>query len=237
MTSMRVNISPMKNGEGQVREVLLNSRALINCAPELIPTPGQYLLAYAGGSELPLPVPLFFSDSAQNGFISAFDPPFSWRPGTSLYLRGPIGHGFAIPSSARKVVLIAFDDSPARLHGLIPIALKQNAEVVMVCNLVVKDLTEVVEIQPLQAMPEIIGWADYAAVDIDRGNMDRLMEMLGGRPAGMMRAVVRSEVQVLVRAPMPCGALAECGVCALTLHRKWKMVCKDGPVFAMKDLL
>ena len=239
MTSMRVNISPMKNGEGQVHEVLLDSRAWITCATELIPVPGQYLLAHSDGSELPLPIPLFFSDSAQNGFISAFDPPFSWRPGTSLCLRGPIGHGFAIPPSARKVALIAFDDSPARLHGLIPIALKQNAEVVMVCNSIVKDLPEVVEIQPLQAMPEIIRWADYAAVDIDRGNMDRLMEKLGKqeRPAGMKRLAVWSEAQVLVRAPMPCGALAECGVCALTFRREWKMICKDGPVFAMKDLL
>lgn len=240
MTSMRVNISPMKNGEGQVREVLLDSRALINCAPELIPAPGQYLLAHASGSDLPLPVPLFFSDSAQNGFISAFDLPLSWRPGTSLCLRGPIGHGFAIPPSARKTALIAFDDTPARLRGLIPIALKQNAEVVMVCNSEVKDLPEVVEIQPLQAMLEIIQWADYAAIDIDRGNMDRLMEKLGKQkpPAGMKRVAVRwSKAQVLVRAPMPCGALAECGVCALTLHREWKMICKDGPVFDMKDLL
>lgn len=239
MTSMRVNISPMKNGEGQVREVLLDSRALINCATELIPAPGQYLLAHASGSDLPLPIPLFFSASAQNGFISAIDLPFSWRPGTSLYLRGPIGHGFAIPPSARKVALIAFDDSPARLRGLIPIALRQNAEVVMVCNSIVKDLPEVVEIQPLQAAPEIIRWADYAAVDIDRGNMDRLMEKLGKqeRPAGMKRFADWSEAQVLVRAPMPCGALAECGICALTLRREWKLICKDGPVFAMKDLL
>ncbi|RJP52132.1 MAG: hypothetical protein C4586_03360, partial [Anaerolineaceae bacterium] len=82
-------------------------------------------------------------------------------------------------------------------------------------------------------------WADYAAVDIDRGNMDRLMEKLGKqeRPAGMKRFADWSEAQVLVRAPMPCGALAECGICALTLRREWKLICKDGPVFTMKDLL
>lgn len=168
---MRVNISPMKNGKGQVKEILLDSRVLITCPPGLIPAPGQYLLVHQSASDLfpawesPLPVSLFFSDSAPNGFITALQSPFSWRPGTSLNLRGPIGHGFVIPPSARKVALIAFDDAPVRLHGLIPVALKQNAEVVMICNSEVKDLPEVVEIQPLQAMLEIIQWADYAAME------------------------------------------------------------------------
>jgi hypothetical protein len=45
------------------------------------------------------------------------------------------------------------------------------------------------------------------------------------------------EAQVLVRAPMPCGALAECGVCALTIRHEWKMICKDGPVFELNSIL
>lgn len=230
---MRVNISPMKNGTGQVKEILLDSRALIICPPGLIPAPGQYLLAHASGSASPLPVPLFFSDSAPNGFIAVTQLPALWVPGASLNLRGPIGHGFTIPPSARKTALIAFDDSPARLRGLISIALKQNAEVVLVSNSEVKDLPEVIEVQPLQAMLEIMQWADYAAIDIDRGNLNQLWEML--RKQSQVSA--RGEAQVLVRAPMPCGGLAECGVCALTIRHEWKMICKDGPVFAAGDLM
>lgn len=239
MLSKRVNISQMKTGKGQVKEILLNSRALITCPPGLIPAAGQYLLAHAPASDIisagdsVLPVPLFFSDSAPSGFIAASDLPFSWRPGTALNLRGPIGHGFVIPPSVRKVALIAFDDSPARLRGLISIALKQNAEVVMVCNSEAEDLPEVVEIQPLQAMLEIIQWADYAAIDVRRDNMPRLMTMLGKHE----HVQAWGEAQVLVRAPMSCGALAECGVCALTFRHEWKMICKDGPVFEMKELL
>ena len=233
MPSKRVNISQMKIGEGQLYEIYLDSGARITCPPELIPAPGQYLLAHAPASDSPLAVPVFFSDSAPNGFRSAPLLDSSWLPGTRLNLRGPIGHGFVTPPAARKVAMIAFDDAPVRLHGLIPVALKQNAEVVMVCNSVVKDLPEVVEIQPLQAMPEIIQWADYAAMDVRRENLHQLMEMLGKQEH--VRA--RSEAQILVRAPMPCGALAECGVCALTLRHKWKMICKDGPVFDIKELL
>ena len=89
------------------------------CPPDLIPAPGQYILAHARGSDSPLAVPVFFSDSAPNGFRAAPFLPLAWTPGTQLNLRGPLGHGFSIPAFARKVALIAFDESPARLRGLI----------------------------------------------------------------------------------------------------------------------
>ncbi len=232
MPQMRVNISPMKIGEGQLHEIYLNSSAWIICPPELIPSPGQYLLAHAHGSDSPLAVPVFFSDSAPNGFRSAPLTDSAWNPGARLHLRGPLGHGFSVPEFARKVALIAFDESPARLRGLISIALKQAAEVVLVSNFAVEDIPETVEVQPLQAMLDIYQWADYAAFDVARENLNQLKEMLGK----IGQAKSAREAQVLVRAPMPCGALAECGICALTIRHEWKMICKDGPVFAMGEL-
>jgi len=232
MPSLRVNISPMKIGQGQVSEIYLDSRATILCSPDLIPAPGQYILAHARGSDSPLAVPVFFSDSAPNGFRSAPYLPLAWRPGTLLNLRGPLGHGFSIPAFARKIALIAFDDSPARLHGLISLALKQDAEVVLVSNTAPDNVPEAVEVQPLQAITDIYQWADYAALDVTRENLNRLREMLGvGKQAGAPR-----EAQVLIRAPMPCGAVAECGVCSIIIRREWKMICKDGPVFDLFDL-
>jgi NAD(P)H-flavin reductase len=223
----------MKNGEGLVFEIYLDSCAQILCPPDLIPAPGQYILAHARGSDSPLAVPVFFSDSAPNGFRAAPYLPVEWRPGTQLDLRGPLGHGFSIPAFARKVALIAFDESPARLRGLIHIALKQDAEVVLVCDTLVDDLPEAVEVQPLQALMDIYRWADYAAFDAARENLHQLEEMLGKRE----QAKAPREAQVLVRAPMPCGALAECGVCALTIRHEWKMICKDGPVFELNSIL
>jgi hypothetical protein len=237
---MRVNISPMKNGVGQLAEIYLDSRVRIVCPPDLIPAPGQYVLAHASGSDSPLAVPVFFSDSTPNGFRSAPFLPLAWTPGTRLNLRGPFGHGFSVPAFARKVALIAFDESPARLHGLIFIALKQNTEVVLVSNTVMDDMPEAVEVQPLQVMTDIYQWADYAAFDVARENLNQLGEMLGvGNLARAQReaaALSLSKGQVLVRAPMPCGALAECGVCALTIRHEWKMICKDGPVFELNSI-
>jgi len=223
----------MKNGQGQLSEIYLDSRAQIVCPPELIPAPGQYLLAHAHASDSPLAVSVFFSDSAPNGFRCAPLLTHSWTPGTRLHLRGPLGHGFLIPAFARKVALIAFYESPARLHGLISIALKQGAEVVVVSDQAMSDLPEAVEIQPLQAINEIYQWADYAAFDVARENLNQLKEML----AKGSQSKVPHEAQVLIRAPMPCGALAECGVCALTIRHAWKMICKEGPVVEMSELI
>ncbi|MBI3152940.1 MAG: hypothetical protein HYZ21_12455, partial [Chloroflexi bacterium] len=47
----------------------------------------------------------------------------------------------------------------------------------------------------------------------------------------------QGEAQVLIRTQMPCGALAECGICAVMVGQQWKMACKDGPVFDWKELL
>ncbi|MBI5951281.1 MAG: hypothetical protein HY865_06470 [Chloroflexi bacterium] len=211
----------MKNGQAQVAEIFLDSRMRLVCPPELIPAPGQYLLAHASFSDDPLADPVFFSDSAPEGFVAA--PGLPWTPGTKLNLRGPLGHGFAIPASARKVALIAFDDSPERMRGLIPIAFKLGAEVVLVSDVAAQDLPEAVEVQPLQALDEIIQWADFAAFDVARENLPRLAKKLG--TGNQLPA------QILIRAPMPCGAVAECGVCAVNIHNEWKLICKDGPVF------
>jgi hypothetical protein len=216
----------MKNGQGQVAEIFLDSRVRLVCSPELIPAPGQYLLAHAFDSDDPLADSVFFSHPAPNGFVAA--PGLSWKPGTRLNLRGPLGHGFNIPVAARKIALVAFDDSPERLRGLIPIAFKQGAEVVLVSGVPAADLPEAVEVQPLQAMSEICQWADFAAFDVSRENLPELKKRLG---TGNSTLGLNGRAQVLIRAPMPCGAVAECGICAVNIHNEWKLICKDGPVF------
>lgn len=218
---LHVNISPMKNGQGQVAEIFLDSRVRLVCPPELIPAPGQYLLAHAVDSGDPLADSVFFSQSAPNGFVAA--PGQSWIPGTQLNLRGPLGHGFSIPAAARKVALVAFDDSPERLRGLIPLAFKLGAEVVLVSDVPAADLPEAVEVQPLQALDEICRWSDFAAFDVARENLPELKKRIG--------VGNQLQAQILIRAPMPCGAIAECGVCAVNIRREWKLICKDGPVF------
>jgi hypothetical protein len=224
---------PMHIGTGQLTQMYLDGSAGLDCPPNMIPAPGQYLLAHDGASDLPLAVPVYFYDSAPKGFRCA--PPYlsTWTIGTRLSLRGPLGHGFNMPVTARKIALIALDGSSAYLHGLIPLALKREMEAVLVCDSPVSGLSEDVEVQPLQAFDEICKWADFIAIDIARETLSQLKEMTS--KLNQVSAV--REAQVLIHTPMPCGGLAECGVCAIGLHHDWKMACKEGPVFILKDIL
>jgi dihydroorotate dehydrogenase electron transfer subunit len=222
----------MHTGKGRVVEVILADGyryTRIACPENLTPAPGQYLLASDGPDAL-WPVPIFHTDSALQGFIGT--TPKLWSPGAELSLRGPLGRGFALPLSARKIALVPFDDSPARLRGLIPLSLRQNASVVLVCDWAVEDVPDEVEVQPLSALEEIIRWADFVAMDVDRENLPVLIERLENQ--NPLEAV--NNAQVLIRTPMPCGGAAECGVCAVVTGSSWRMACRDGPVFDLKEI-
>lgn len=224
----------MHIGKGRVVEMILANglrHARLACAENLIPSPGQYLLA-SDDSHSPLPVPIFYTDSAPEGFIAAAPIPDSWSPGREIYLRGPLGRGFELPFSARRIGLVTLTDSVARLYGLIQPALKQDAAIVLVSDLGVDNLPDEVEAQPLSTLPEIIEWADYVALDVARENLPGLREQI----FNSKQAKAPIEAQVLVRTPIPCGGIAECGVCAVTVKSGWKMACKDGPVFDGKEL-
>jgi hypothetical protein len=222
----------MHTGTGQITETHLDGSMRIECRPELVPGPGQYTLAHASGSDSPLPLPVFLYDSAPTGFRAAPPLPPSWRPGTQLALRGPLGHGFVLSSVARRMALVAFDDHPARLQAMMALGLKQNAEIVVVTDAPVQGLPEAVEVQPLKSLQEICKWADFIAVDATREDLDRLKEML----IGLDQVLATREAQILIRTSMPCGALAECGVCAITIRHEWRMACKEGPVFILQDI-
>lgn len=222
-----VNIFPMKTGQGKVKEVLLDGSIHIECSQDLLPTAGQYLLAHKPASDSPLAVPLFLVSTSPNGFRCVPPIPVDWKPSDVINLRGPLGHGFSIPASARKIGLISYEESFARLQGLIPLAIKQNAEIVVLSDNKEIDLPEIIEIQPMQSLDEILTWADYVAIDIARQNLNQLREKIGKQD----QLKNKFEAQILIHTSMPCGGVAECGVCALSLSHEWKMVCKDGPVF------
>jgi len=224
----------MQTGQGQVIELILQDglrSARLSCSGNLIPAPGQYLLAGDDSDSL-LPVPLFYTDSAPSGFIAAPPLPDSWNPGHKLRLRGPLGRGFLLPASSRRVALAACDDMPARLRGLIRPSLKQNAAVVLVCDSASDSLPDDVEVQPLSALSDVCEWADYLALDIARENLPELKQ----RPEKLNQIPALREAQILIRTPVPCGGLAECGACAVTLKSNWMMACKDGPVFDWRDI-
>lgn len=231
----------MHTGRGRIVELILQDgqrAARISCPAELIPAPGQYALV-SDGSNAPLPVPLFVTDSAPDSVavapwrhFTASPVPDHWMPGTEISLRGPLGNGFKLPASARKVALVALADSPSRLRGLIRPALSQGAAVVCVGDSQLENLPDDVEAQPMSALGEVIEWADYAAFDVTREDLTGWVERL----RELNQASTWKEAQVFIQTPVTCGGVAECGVCAVVTKSGWKMACKDGPVFALGEL-
>jgi dihydroorotate dehydrogenase electron transfer subunit len=224
----------MHTAKGQIVELILDGElrhARISCPSNLIPAPGQYLLA-SHASDSPLPVPLFYTDSAPQGFLASAPIPDAWTPGLDIYLRGPLGRGFTLPVSTRKVALIAFDDAPSRLRGLIAPALKQGAAVALVTDFASDSYPDEVEVHPFASLSEVMEWADYAAFDVLRENLPELRECLGK----MRQAWLGKEAQVIIRTPMPCGGIADCGVCSMVLRSGPQMACQDGPVFHLKEI-
>ncbi len=222
-------------GEGRVSELhLLDGAAAgrLSCPAGLIPARGQYLLAHAQGSDAPLAMALFAARSFPDGFLTATPIPSTWLPGTRLQLRGPLGHGFAVPIGARRLALVAFRCSPRTLLSLLDAAGGVNGSLALLSDQIPEDLPLHVEAQPLTALPDICRWADYIAFDLAREALPKLKEMLQGD-----RSLLKAEAQVLVRTPMPCGAKAACGVCTVEAGRESLLACDDGPVFDLRQLM
>jgi hypothetical protein len=233
----------MRSFRGEVSEIWLENAMTagrIDCPAGVRPAPGQYLLAFApSGETAPLAAVLFPSRSYDDGLAVAPPLPESWLPGTSLHLRGPLGHGFSLPSGARRIALAALGATAGRLLSLALQALGRGASVTLVCP---QDLLEglqtrqalplSIEASPLEALPETLAWADFIAMDLAVEDLARLRPRLG---LGFEERLP-CPGQALVGAPMPCGGLADCGACAIPAQRGWKLACKHGPVFDLAEL-
>lgn len=224
----------MNSYSGQILEIRLHTHgqigALVECPPELLPFPGQYIQAHA--LEYPdevMSVSLFPGELSSSPveeksfFATAPHIPPAWQPGTLLSLRGPLGRGFRPPDSVKRLALAAIGNTPARLLPL----LDASAETALFSDNHPADLPIKVEVSPLSAWPDAISWPNFLAIDCPLERLPALPGLLGLEQTSQPPC----PTQILVSVPMPCGALADCGVCAVPAKRGYKLACKDGPVF------
>jgi dihydroorotate dehydrogenase electron transfer subunit len=220
----------MPTATGKIDEILTHTEraARISCAPGMVPAPGQYLLAHTSADLLP--VPLFLAESHPAGFYAAAPLPVAWQPGATLHLRGPFGRGFSLPTRAARVALATFTPSAGALLPLLDFALKHSAAVTLLSDHLPAQIPPRVEILPLSALPQAALWAGYLALHLTRADLQtRLPALLPPPyPAGFAQALLQTE--------MPCGGMAECGVCALRTRRGVRLICKDGPVFDLREI-
>jgi NAD(P)H-flavin reductase len=235
----------MATSAGMVLEMRLEAEGLsgwIACPPGLRPAPGQYLVAHTPDPGDPLPTVLFAS--ASNAIYAPQPPaglvglrvapplPPTWSAGMQLALRGPLGSGFHMSATARRVALASIAGAPYRLLALAEQALNQRAAVVVYAHSSPAGLPEEVEVLPLDLLPEAPAWADFLALDICLPDLPGLRARLGLNPYQRPAC----QTQILITTSMPCAALAECGICGVQTRDGWKMACSDGPVFDFNSL-
>lgn len=207
--------------------------ATLACPQALLPAPGQYWLAHAPALDEPLPIALFAAKITPDGIHIAPPLPGGWVAGMQIAVRGPLGKGFRLPELARRVALVALDETPHRLLPLMELGLRQGAAVTLYASLIPRSLPDAVEVLPLDLAPEARAWADFLALDLPLSALERVPAWLGLKPFEPLGC----PAQALIHTPMPCGGAAECGVCAVPFGRGWKLACKDGPVFDLKPLI
>ena len=223
----------MIKANGEISELWLSPTGQVGgkvaCSPPIRPAPGQYVLATRTqeSSGEALPTALFVYSSHGSILLAAPQLPDSWKVGVRLSLRGPCGKGFRFPPGAQKVALAALDGNPYRLEGLVQQALLHQAEVTLYCAFIPADLPVAVEILPLELLPDALRWADFMAIETGLPGLTELPALLK-LPAGQ---ACPCPTQVLLVANMPCGGVAECGVCSVRTRRGWRLACQDGPVF------
>lgn len=205
--------------------------AWIACPESAVPVAGAYVLA--SEEQAVLPTALFLEASAGGGFIAAPPIPRTWEPGMRLDMRGPLGHGFHLPEEARHVCLATIGETASRLLPLAEQALHRAAAVALFTDIAIANLSSAIEVNPLSALPDALSWADFLALDLPLERLPELSDRLGFT----RQARLPCPGQALLWAPMPCGGMADCGVCAVQAGRNWKLICKDGPVFDLEVLI
>jgi hypothetical protein len=222
--------------KGRIIEILLepyqNASALISVDGSAQPRPGQFLLAHQPDDrEMATPISLFRAGEVETAgrevrfAVSGALPP-DWEPGTEISLSEARGHGFELPTRARRVALIALAGSPGRMLPIVEMAIRQRSEIALFCDAPVRELPNSVEVRGLDAAKEAFGWAEFIAIDTDLEQVEEL-----GTRLGISERLPKALVgQVLVHAPMPCGGMAKCG-------RGERLACEDGPVLELRGLL
>lgn len=207
--------------------------AFIDCPAEAVPRAGQYLLASDPNNpgEV-LGTALFVAAMTADGFWAAPSIPLAWKPGTSLDLVGPLGHGFTIPREVQRLGLIALGDTISRLMPLVSRDQQHHRGMTLFTDLPLPSIPALLEVYPLSSLAEALDWPDFLAVDLPLPRLPELRDVLDLTDGTYFSC----PTQVLLTTPMPCAGSAKCGVCAVPGHRGWRLVCEQGPVFELDQL-
>jgi dihydroorotate dehydrogenase electron transfer subunit len=228
-------------------------------APEIADgaRPGQYVMVRCGeGSDMPLRRPLSVHRTSREGgmafLFAVVGRGTEWlaqrKQGDSIDLFGPLGNGFDIAPSSKNLLLVAGGIGIAPLIALAESAVANVRSV----TLLIGDKTAD-RIYPDRLLPSEIKIV-IATEDGSLGSRgmvtDLIPHFVSGAdqvfacgPIRMYRRMAEISAQwgdmptqVLLEAVLGCGVGA-CLSCAVETGHGRKLVCKDGPVFDLSDII
>ena len=218
--------------------------------------PGQFIMVRCG-EECVLPRP-FTIHQLKNDSISLYlgvwedGQGTNWllqrKAGDAVELFGPLGNGFSVHPASRNLLLVAGGIGIAPLHFLAEEALNRGHSVTMIYG--AQSKTQLYPAGLLPSGVKLVTATDDGTAG-EKGQVSRLIpqyadwadQVFACGPLPMYRdmALKRQElrgkpVQISLEMRMGCG-LGVCYGCTVKTKSGLKQVCKDGPVFDLKDIL
>lgn len=171
------------------------------------------------------------------------------KEGSSLDLVGPSGNGFTIDPAANKLLLIAGGIGIAPLRFLAEFALLQGKDVTLLLGARTKSGIIPDKLLPAGAkvvratedgslgkkdiiinlVPEYIDWADQVFACGPKAMYQALDKQMSTYPR-------ERNVQVSLEVRMGCGT-GICYSCSIKTQQGMKRVCKEGPVYNIRDII
>lgn len=226
-------------------------------APEIAQglSAGRFVLADLGRV---LRVPFFPSRLEKDTFEVLVPPAHAAAAlelGGEVDLIGPLGHGFEVPASCRRLLLVVGATS---LPALLPLAAQASSSpgetdrsVTLLLLAPAADDAYPVRLLPpglevhlvtadgsagyggsvLDLLPDLVRWADCVCASADSGVYKALAEVVREVRTGTAGRFA----QALIVPEMACGVGA-CQGCAVPVAGGMKLACTDGPVFDLLEL-
>jgi dihydroorotate dehydrogenase electron transfer subunit len=230
-------------------------------APEIAATskPGQFCMLKCGADSL-LRRPLSIHAATPSGEIAfLYDDKGkgkSWLArmavGAELDIIGPLGNGFDIEEKADNILLAAGGIGIAPLSFLAERAVGLGKHVTLLAgarcskglypgNLLPPGITIIEVVESREDNNDLpLG----KLTDFLPGYIDNADQIFACGPQGMLEAIsnqvdnkaIAKPVQVSLEVRMGCG-LGTCYGCSIKTRRGMQRVCKEGPVFNIKDII
>jgi dihydroorotate dehydrogenase electron transfer subunit len=171
------------------------------------------------------------------------------KKGDELDLIGPLGNGFSIDGAARRILIVAGGIGIAPLKYLAENAISAGKHVTLLMG-----ARTVGALYPLNMLPQqaktLVATDDgscgvkSAVTDLVTEHISETDQVFACGPIAMYKSLkdqmqkwpADKPVQVSLEVRMGCG-FGVCYGCSIKTHQGMKRVCKEGPVFNIKDII